>query len=569
MNVFLPISVNPQAVPNAIGRGEAATEPLAQVSKDQSSTSGQTFSPVFAQVLREQDESPTLLNNLQAVASPDSQDAVPLQPGLAQKDLRNLEILGSSNTIENVLPESYAYGIPVHTPLNVAAQSATNSVILTDSSTLSSRKVIDPQIGGTNESIPDHTQKISYEQASLRVALPTVALAPLEGTQASTAGFPQGPAFQPTSGEPIPGSTRPALDIEGNYSGNPQASVIKVLETGPVSQQVPLPKIAEGSGLSQYVPQGPEGKLDSSVLKQEDVQGTSRISPSAKEIPSGLPQVNRFIQEDESLKLPVLPRPSNSPIGFQNLRPNNVLPVTAVQPEAPAGFSQALSTGPLAIKPTPGILSVVQDVSNPVIGHRTTVPVDLLGESGLHSKGDRAQALVETSVKSAGLDVSGGQGLGSGMNHFQNPQSGFQQPSTPLGQGVGLRGLEERGPEFPAPALQRLQMDVQLSESQRVSIDVGVQNRLVSAGLVMDHSVLRNLAAQFVPQLENQLNQVDLELKEFSAEVREEREQGAGTLFDRSGSHGAQESRRGAKGESHSTHNPLVRQGDQGLHLVA
>jgi hypothetical protein len=569
MNAFLPISVNPQAVPNAIGRGEAATEPLAQVSKDQSSTSGQTFSPVFAQVLREQDESPTLLNNLQAVASPDSQDAAPLQPGSAQKDLRNLEIVGSSNTIENALPESNAYGIQVHTPSNVAALPATDSDPLADSARLLSTKVVDRHVGATTESIPDHTQKILFEQAPLPVAIPTVALAPLQGTQGSTHGFLAGPAFQATSGGAIHGKVRPALDIDGNYSGNLQASVPKVFETGPVSQQVPAQKVPEVGGALQHVPQGPEGKLDSSVLKQEDVQGTSRIAPSAKEIPSGLPQVNRFIQEDESLKLPVLPRPTNSPIGSQNLRPNNVLPVTAVQPEAPAGFSQALSTGPLAIKPTPGILSVVQDVSNPVIGHRTAVPVDLLGESGLLGKGDRAQAMVEASVKSAGLDVSGGQGLGSGMNHFQNPQSGFQQPSTPFGQGVGLRGLEERGPEFPAPALQRLQMDVQLSESQRVSIDVGVQNRQVYAGLVTDHSVLRNLANQFVPQLENQLADIDMELKEFSAQVREERDQKDDTLFNDSRYQKTQKSERGSQAELSSPSNFQNGHQEHGLHLVA
>ena len=495
MNAFFPILVNPQAVPNAIGRGETVTEPLAQVSRDESSTSGQTFSPVFAQIL----------------------DDVTSDRVLTQKDLSNLEVLSGSDSNGNVLRETQDFAV----------------------------------------------------QASLPVAIPTVPLVPLKGTQTLTNEFLQSQAFQPTSGEPIPGSARPAFEIEGNYSGNPQASVPKVLETGPVSHQVPLLKVLEGGVASQQVPQGPEGKLDSSVLKQEDGQGTPRIAPSAKEIPSGLQQVSRFIQEDESLKLPILPRPTNSPNGSQNLRPNNVLPVPAVQPEAPAGFSQALSTGPLAIKPIPGTFSVVHDMSNPVIGLRTTIPVDLLGESGLLGKGDRAQAMVETSVKSAGLDVSGGQGLGSGMNHFQNPQSGFQQPSATLGQGVSLRGLEERSPEFPAPVLQRLQMDVQLSETQRVSIDVGVQNRLVSAGLVMDQAVLRNLANQFVPQLENQLADLDMELQEFSAQVREERDQKDDTLFNDSRYHTAPKSERGSQAELSSPQNFRNRQGEHGLHLVA
>ena len=132
-----------------------------------------------------------------------------------------------------------------------------------------------------------------------------------------------------------------------------------------------------------------------------------------------------------------------------------------------------------------------------------------------------------------------------------------------------MRGLEERGPELPAPALQRLQMDVQLSDNQRVQIDVGVQNRQVYTGLVMDHSVLRNLAAQFVPQLENQLAEVDLELQEFSAEVREEREHDAETLFHDRQSHESRESTDRSHGERRSTLDALHRSEERGLHLVA
>ena len=155
------------------------------------------------------------------------------------------------------------------------------------------------------------------------------------------------------------------------------------------------------------------------------------------------------------------------------------------------------------------------------------------------------------------------------MNQFSNSQSGFQQPSSIQGQGVGLRGLEERGQEFPAPALQRLQMDVQLSENQRVHVDVGVHNRQVYTGLVMDHSILRNLATQFVPQLENQLAEVDLELQEFSAEVHEEQKHEADSPFNDSRSHKAQESGRRAQGELLSTQNPVSRQKEPGLHFVA
>jgi len=87
--------------------------------------------------------------------------------------------------------------------------------------------------------------------------------------------------------------------------------------------------------------------------------------------------------------------------------------------------------------------------------------------------------------------------------------------------------------------------------------------------LVMDHSVLRNLAVQFVPQLENQLTEVDLELQEFSAEVREEREQDADSLFHDRQSHDPQESPGRSHGERRSVLNALHRSEERGLHLVA
>jgi hypothetical protein len=112
-------------------------------------------------------------------------------------------------------------------------------------------------------------------------------------------------------------------------------------------------------------------------------------------------------------------------------------------------------------------------------------------------------------------------------------------------------------------------MDVQVSENQRVQIDVGVQNRLVSAGLVMDHSALRNLANQFVPHLENQLSQVDLELEEFSAEVREESEPGTYSMFDDSRTSKGQQCGGQTQGELQATPNPLGHRKEAGLHFVA
>jgi hypothetical protein len=85
----------------------------------------------------------------------------------------------------------------------------------------------------------------------------------------------------------------------------------------------------------------------------------------------------------------------------------------------------------------------------------------------------------------------------------------------------------------------------------------------------MDHSVLRNLATQFIPQLENQLAEVDLELQEFSAEVREEREKEEGSLFDDARFHKAQKSGGRAQGDLSLSLNPLMGHDERGLHFVA
>ena len=65
------------------------------------------------------------------------------------------------------------------------------------------------------------------------------------------------------------------------------------------------------------------------------------------------------------------------------------------------------------------------------------------------------------------------------------------------------------------PVQQRLQIDVQVSEAARVQVDVGVQQRQVYAGVLLDNPVLRALATQNVQELESQLAQAEMELEEF------------------------------------------------------
>ncbi len=381
------------------------------------------------------------------------------------------------------------------------------------------KALVDPDILRniiSNESAPNQNQEISFEQNPLPGIVPTIPHSLFQGIQPLPWIVFQGHEFQQSGGNPT-------LTVK-------QASL---------------------------------------GLKLEEGLSVPTVVPLQKDAPGGLQQVGRFVVEDEISRPQILQRTETPLLRSHNVQAPPIPPATALQAEGPAGFAGPGQTNQLAMKTILGNSPVLGKVSGPGPEHHTTVPVDVVGESGLVAKGERAQSIAETSVKSMGVDLSNGQGLGSGMNHFTNSQSGFQQPHMFSGQGVGLRAMEERGVEFPAQTLQRLQMDVQLSDNQRVLIDVGVQNKQVYAGLVMDHSILRNLANQFVPQLEHQLSQVDLELQEFSAEVREERQQEPGTWFDDSRSHEGQQSGQGAHDERPSTKNVLNQRLEQGLHLLA
>jgi len=373
------------------------------------------------------------------------------------------------------------------------------------------------------------------------VSLPLSNITSFDGLHTPARTLFQDSGFQEIGGDSTLGPVRQESELGGRILGIAKIPLPKALEAGSFFSQGSVP---------------------------EEALSVRTVVPSAKDAPGGFQKVEHSVLGNETLQNPILSKVSSPLARPQNVQTTHMPPATAVQAEGPAGF-----TGPnltqITVKSIPGNSSVLSDVPSQGIEHRTTVPADLLGETGLLAKGERGQTIIEASVKSMGLDPSGGQGLGNGMNHFSNSQSGFQQPSSFPGQGVGLRGLEERGQEFPAPALQRLQMDVQLSENQRVHIDVGVHNRQVYTGLVMDHSILRNLATQFVPQLENQLAEVDLELQEFSAEVHEEQKHEADSLFNDSRSHKAQESERRAQGELLSNQNPVGRQKEPGLHFVA
>ena len=547
MNVLLLISPSAQNDTKALTENRASKAPVGQgVSKEGQSS---RLPLPFSQILEGQIQVTPLLAHGQRVSSTHMQEDLTSPVFLAQKNPSHVAGLDMSDAADQRPHESQVLG--GQTPSENIRLTSPDLEILAEPDRFHLARFRDVSFNGPNTVILEETHAPLNVSSAVGPSLegqPLTANGVLDprGLQGNAEQVTLGLVRQESSGEPTP-------------SGTSKIPLSKVLETGLHPQPV-----SQGAGEKPSV-----------VSVNREGEALARpFLPTGKDISNGSELIGRSVSQNETMRPSILPQSSSIlPAEPSPVLPQRTLPVTANHAEGPVGFTESAPVSSAAIKPILGNSSVLKDALGAVNEHRPTVPVDRHGESGLFGKVEHAQHVLETSTKTVGLDSTGGQGLGGGMNHSPNSQQGFQQPLSlsgqGLGQGGGMRGLEERVPELPAPALQRLQMDVQLSDNQRVQIDVGVHNRQVYTGLVMDHSVLRNLAAQFVPQLENQLAEVDMELQEFSAEVREEREDHADTLFHDRQSHESHEASGPSHGERRSALNALHRPEERGLHLVA
>ena len=607
MSSLLPILLGLQNGVTAIEGAESIKGSLGQISKEQSNASGLASPPAFPQIFRQQEEAIAFLNQLPTLASLQLQDDVKAQVRPHNKDVDTFSALGHPDFLERTLSDgqrpnaqgtievvgrptfgldeifdpivflaTQSFAVPLAKGNEAHPEGAQislpgqrpspPSVSTTDPPSIQGRPLLDNPIApDSGLHLLERHQSREQEKANVfidpaliekaKVSQPQVLEPRVITQQVPVPKLPEsGFLFQRV--DPVFAEQRTSVVL--NHTG----------ETIP--QQGSLPKVAEPGFLPQPVAPGLSEKPASVALNREGPSISHTLTSPSKDLLNGVEPIERFISKDEFLKDPIFQRSPTNFLGQSlKIQTTHTPPVILPQAEGPAGFTDRVPISPVSIKPAFGIPLVLNDVPGSVNEHRTLAPIELPGESVSLGKGAHTQHVVEPSVKGVGFDPNGGQGLGAGLNHSSNGQSSFQQSSFSPAQGVGLRALEERRPDLPAPALQRLQMDVQLSETQRVQIDVGVQNRQVYAGLVMDHSVLRNLAAQFVPQLENQLSQVDLELQEFSAVVREERQQHADTLFHGHGSDGHQKTGSHSQSDSRSTQNLQNRHEGQGLHLVA
>lgn len=185
---------------------------------------------------------------------------------------------------------------------------------------------------------------------------------------------------------------------------------------------------------------------------------------------------------------------------------------------------------------------------------------------------------------------TGGSSLGSDQKSSQDNGSAFSTKQQASGQGLaGFSFNTELGNEFRANEAsaagrtdmladrtrtmnllspQRMQMEVMLSDESKVQLEVSVKNQQVTAQLLTDQMMLRNLALQHEPQLDAQLFSAGLELKQFGAEVSEH------GMFGQHLSGSSQNAHRGDGHEVSSESEPEVLSGaqveaDGRLHYVA
>ncbi len=559
MSALLPLFVSPPQVASATGGKGGSTGPIGNIGQGPSKSFNQTFAGALSHTLRDQNQRPEYLDQLHALIAARRSQNGPLPNAVVDPVVSRLQGLLDPASLGSFI-KNLQTDPDQELPQEVLSLLEGNQIASLVPSFVTTGSVVTPSTGSNPDS------GISNEPFPITGNRLPVSPVSGQGIQPTANGGLYGQDGSQPGGNSIVGNGQPHLHPAGRSVTGIGNSVANLVEPGHGANQGSLANRIESS-IPPPTSQGAVGKHTALGETPGENVLVASSRHTRKDGPQGIQQFGRpGIESETSGNEPLLraDTPRTRPV-----QPLQQFPATALPAGGPAGFSGPGQANPFAVKTSLGQSNIFGEGAGLGYEHQTTVTAEGLGETGLLSKGDRASTISDHSDKGLVIDARNGQGLGSGMNHFSNSQSGFQQSGLQNGHGVGLRAMDERGVEFPAQALQRLQMDVQLSDNQRVMIDVGVQNKQVYAGLVMDQAILRNLANQFVPQLETQLSQVDLELQEFSAEVREDAPQGSDRWGDdvRSGE-GDQFTRLAHDGSIPTTHE-FNQQQETGLHLLA
>lgn len=383
-----------------------------------------------------------------------------------------------------------------------------------------------PQSGSTYVSLPlpVHEQRPSYG-GSRQIAPQTMALPITPGTPGFEQGNMNPPTFSSTQGLPLVNSSQ-------------------VQESGKLKESV----LTSSSEESWHSPDGRKGQ---------------------ERIPASNSQIDELIEKGVESAPRRSINKSDQPFLPDQQKNHSMLPRTVSTVEPSVQLPALSIPAALQAQSVPGGSAIRPEAVGATIGGTGSIVTESHLDTG-GSKQDLAKMQGAGETNGTTSDGSGEAGVQSGLGGFSHSQSGHQFSHAPSGQPAGgIRVPEEAAPQLPPQPVQRLQLDVQISETQRVQIDVGVQHRQVYAGLVMDHMALRNLALQFVPQLEEQFTNINLELSEFTAETPEEKGSEPDTTFQ--GRKPFSESQEGMGGGFPTQHGTLHRPlpvVEAGLHFV-
>ncbi len=416
----------------------------------------------------------------------------------------------------------------------------------------------------------------------------------------------QGGSPKATGGKDPSGNSVPLSTTQGETASEDLAivSLEGALVVGTAPQVFPLVSPEDAHISSEHIvvlPQSSKILIEGAIAKPSPILVASEASVSVGAEPENVkssqgvslppppvtPNANNLVGEK------VLP-PASPPPTFQNDQhvpapltreplvlelPANRLavpsvPLSFVNPAFPQGQPLVDSVNLAKLSP------VISQSTIPVPSGSSNVTVlDGLGNSNVSVVAEEGQA--DTEGRSLGSDQRSGQDNGSAFSSKQQASgqalAGFSFNTEAVNEfrasdvtSVGRTDtVIDRTRTMNILSTQRMQMEVMLSDESKVQLEVSVKHQQVTAQLLTDQIMLRNLALQNEPQLDAQLSSAGLELKQFGAEVSEQGVFGQ-HLSDSSSANSFRGG--GQEGSSESELDVLVgahAEGDGRLHYVA
>ncbi|GJL66981.1 MAG: hypothetical protein NPIRA05_19520 [Nitrospirales bacterium] len=367
-----------------------------------------------------------------------------------------------------------------------------------------------------------------------------------------------------TSGQPL----QQSLEVFQSYKATPVNTPIQGVDHAVIAQAQALLNRLNGPGViatpvrstlqGNAVHRIAEPRSDLSI----PIQNLTRLNENTG-------AVSQAVDGEELREQPLLHKRSQP---FLDTRPSSVSAVTVLT-DPPLNAQRLLPTFEgLSVNPQTIVETLAGGTRLPASQDELTQGLARVESENKLIGGLGASQGMESHSGHSGTGLPFGHHAGTGQGQLFDSTSSNLTP-TSQGQIVAKSGnFDERLQLLNTSVPHRLQIDVQVSESSRVQVDVGVAQRHVYAGVLLDNPVLRALASQNVQNLETQLGQADMELEEF--DVHEERphlhEQSEHKDFSGHGQRkGFMEQAGDTAGPREGRHSQTVIPQDRGWHLVA